>query len=145
MILGKLNHMSALPSPVQTKPSKKRRPVANFRPQPPARIKNNKQSIVQQQKLLSVVGKIAIYSACSILGVVSLVTLTKYNVEHQSKLHQLQSVIKEAEQRAQLSNENFQKSFGTHRSQELMQENSYKIGPGQQPIIIYNQDNGQDP
>jgi hypothetical protein len=133
--------MSALPSPVQTKLSKQRLPVANFRPHSPARKKNN---IVQQQKLLSVVGKIAIYSAFSILGVVSLVTLTKYNFEHQSKLHQLQSVIKEAEQRAQLSNENFQRSFGTHRSQELMQENSYKIGPGQQPIIIYNQDSGKD-
>jgi hypothetical protein len=143
MILGKLNHMSALPSPVQTKLSKKRRPVAHFRPQSPAR-KNNKKNIVQQQKLLSVVGKIVIYSALSVLGVVSLVTLTKYNFEHQSKLHQLQSVIKEAEQRAQLSNENFQRSFGTHRSQELMQENSYKMGPGQQPIIIYNQDSGQD-
>ena len=99
---------------------------------------------MHQQQLLSVVGKIVIYSAFSILGVVSLVTLGKYNFEHQSKLHQLQSVIKEAEQRAQLSNENFQRSFGTHRSQELMQENSYKVGPGQQPIIIYNQDNGQD-
>jgi hypothetical protein len=140
MILGKLNHMSALPSPVQTKLSKQRRPVANFRPHPQTRRSN----IVQQQKLLSVVGKIIIYSAFSILGVVSLVTLTKYNVEHQSKLNQLQSVIKEAEQRAQLSNENFQRSFGTHRSQELMQENSYKVAPGQQPIIIYNQDNDQD-
>jgi hypothetical protein len=141
MILGKLNHMSALPSPVQTKLSKQRRPVANFRPHPQSRRKSN---IVQQQKLLSVVGKIVIYSAFSILGVVSLVTLTKYNFEHQSKLNQLQSVIKEAEQRTQLSNENFQRSFGTHRSQELMQENSYKIGPGQQPIIIYHQDNDQD-
>ncbi len=141
MILGKLNHMSALPSPVQTKSLKQRRPVANLRLHPQTSRKSN---VVQQQKLLAVVGKIMIYSAFSILGVVSLVTLTKYNFEHQSKLHQLQSVIKEAEQRAQLSNENFQRSFGTHRSQELMQENSYKVGPGQQPIIIYNQDKGQD-
>ncbi len=133
--------MSALPSPVQTKPLKQRLPVTSFQPRPRAKRKSN---VVQQQKLLSVVGKIVIYSAFSVLGVVSLVTLTKYNFEHQSKLHQLQSVIKEAEQRAQLGNTDFQRSFGTHRSQELMQENSYKLAPGQQPIVIYNQDNNQD-
>ncbi len=133
--------MSALPSPVQTKPLKQSRSATNLRPRPQVRSKSN---VVHQQKLLAVVGKIVIYSALSVLGVVSLVTLTKYNVEHQSKLHQLQSVIKEAEQRTQLGNTDFQRSFGTHRSQELMQENSYKLAPGQQPIVIYNQDNSQD-
>lgn len=93
---------------------------------------------------MAVVSKIVIYSALSILGIVSLAELTKYSFVHQSKLHQLQSVIKDAEQRTQAGNEDFQRSFDPHRSQELMQESSYKVAPGQQPIVIYNPENNKD-
>ncbi len=132
---------SRFSSSVQTKPRQRRHKSTNLRPPVQARGKGQ---VEDQQQLLAVIGKIVIYSALSILGMVSVVELTRYSIVHQSKLQQLQSVIREAEQRTHHGNKDFQRSFGTHRAQELMQENSYKLAPGQQPIVIYNQENGKD-
>jgi hypothetical protein len=138
--------MSALPSPnfqpsVPTRPSRHRRRFTSLRPRPLAK---NKSKIVHEQQLFAAIGKIVIYSSLSVLGMASLVELTKYSVVHQSKLHQLQVVIKDAQQRAQVGNENFQRSFDPHRAKELMQESSYKVAPGQKPIVIYNPENNRD-
>jgi hypothetical protein len=138
--------MSALPSPdfpppVQTKPLRQRRRLTNLRSRPDEQLKSK---IVHEQKLFAVVSKIAIYSALSVLGIISLVELANYSVVHQSKLRQLQSVIKDAEQRTQVGNEDFQRSFDPHRAKELMQESSYKVAPGQKPIVIYNPEKNKD-
>jgi hypothetical protein len=138
--------MSALPSPdfppsVQSKPSRQRRRFTSLRSRP---LGKNKSKIVREQQLFAVIGKIVIYSSLSILGTISLIELTRYNVVHQSKLHQLQSVIKDAQQRAQASNEDFQRSFDPHRAKELMQESSYKVDPGQRPIVTYNPESNKD-
>ncbi len=126
---------------MQTRPLRSRRRHPSVRLHPSTK---NKSKILHEQQLMAVVSKIVIYSALSILGIVSLAELTKYSFVHQSKLHQLQSVIKDAEQRTQAGNEDFQRSFDPHRSQELMQESSYKVAPGQQPIVIYNPENNKD-
>jgi hypothetical protein len=144
--------MSALPSPdfqpsVPTRPARHRRRFTSLRsPRPLAtnKSKKNKSKIVHEQQLFAAIGKIVIYSSLSVLGMASLVELTKYSVVHQSKLHQLQAVIKDAQQRAQVGNEDFQRSFDPHRAKELMQESSYKVAPGQKPIVIYNPENNRD-
>jgi hypothetical protein len=138
--------MSALPSPdfpppVPTKSLRPRRRLTSLRSRPADKLKSK---IVHEQKLFAVVSKIAIYSALSVLGMISLVELTNYSVVHQSKLRQLQSVIKDAEQRTQVGNEDFQRSFDPHRAKELMQESSYKVAPGQKPIVIYNPEKNKD-
>jgi hypothetical protein len=118
---------------VQTKSFSRRR----RQPTPLQPRQNHKDKVVHQQKLVATTGKLVVYSMLFVLSTVSLVKMVSYNVTQQSKLHLLRSEVKDAKQRMQLVDEDFQRSFDPHMAKELMQESSYKVAPDQKPIKVY--------
>jgi hypothetical protein len=132
--------MTALPSPDFSRPVQDfKRPKASPISRPPSIRKAARRSrATQQNQVFAATGKLALYSFLSVLGILSLVNLVNYSLAQQSKLHQLKSEVKDAKQRVEAQNAEFQHSFDPRSGKLLMQENSYRIAADQQPIILYN-------
>jgi hypothetical protein len=82
------------------------------------------------------VAKIVTYVGLSAVAAIGAINLINYNLTQQSKLHQLQTELKDVRQRSQAVDSDFRRSFDRQAPKTLMQENSYKIDPQLRPIAI---------
>jgi hypothetical protein len=108
---------------------------AGSTPRKLTRIKSNPVHAHRRQGLESVL-KVAIYSALSVFGVVTLINLIGYNWSQQGKLQHLETEVKDAKLRTEKINHNFGRSFDPQAQKNVLEENTYKIDPDRRPIVL---------
>jgi microsomal dipeptidase-like Zn-dependent dipeptidase len=107
--------------------------------EPPRRRRQHRDRQIQhrhRRQGVESIAKIATYVVLSAVAAMSAINLVKYNLNQQSKLHQLETELKNAKERSVSVDSDFRRSFDARSSRALMQENSDKIFPELRPIVI---------
>jgi hypothetical protein len=125
--------MNALqPSRDPLQPAPKRRVT----PRPKRHLRQRSYQIMA----LETTAKIAVNLAISGAAISALVQLLPYHWSQQEKLREIRTEVKQMEGRVNVLQEEFTRNFDPHQRKTIMQQQSYRFGPNQRPVVLIDQD-----
>ena len=146
--------MSALPSfdPPEYLPHRRK---SRARQQPSSLPPNTKNSSSRRKRVrlnpvyahrrrgLEVLTKLVTFSTLSIVGIVTLVNLVRYNYAQHGKLQYLETELRDTKIRNESINKNFNRAFDPRSQPSVMQENTHKIAPDRLQVVLTDPNSAQ--
>jgi hypothetical protein len=124
--------MNALPQPLEPPNPVRQKPMSRRRLRPKSKSYRYSNGAVAME----LTAKIVVNTLLSAAALVTLVKLLPYQFSQQTKLHEVNMEVEEAQQRVNQLKENFRRNFDPQQSRKIMQEQSPKVDPQQRRIIF---------
>ncbi|HEY9706555.1 MAG TPA: hypothetical protein V6C58_29245 [Allocoleopsis sp.] len=125
--------MNALPQPLEPSHPVRRKPTKGRRVRPKSYRYSN------GALAMELTAKIVVNTLLSAAALVTLIKLLPYQFSQQTKLHEVNMEVEEAQQRVNQLKENFRRNFDPQQSRKIMQEQSPRVDPQQRRIIFLEQ------
>lgn len=122
----------------QTPPTSRQQPRRQAKPTSIAAKKHR--SSPHQHQVLEATLQTGIYGFICVVGTLTIVNLTTYNLMQQHKLNQLRTEINTTQQRMHAVSQEFTRTFDSRNAERIQLEQTYRVAPTRLPIVVYDRD-----